>query len=254
MPTWSLNALALDQQGNPWVAYSQGVAAYDGQKWNEFKNDKIGAIESLAVDPQGRVWVGTFSEGVFVLENGQWTSYNMDNSELSSNHVRSLAIDNAGRAWLGTNWGLNVFDGQAWQAYRMHNSDLQDQDVNSVAVNGSGPALPDVTEKETGSMSGKLVYSDGSPVANAPIEICIETLASIYYGDTPCADQAFLMQGQTNVDGTFSLAGIPAGYYILTVETNDGWAQLVGQFGTFSERVLVEAGQDSQLDEITIEQ
>jgi hypothetical protein len=247
------NALAVDEQGNPWVSYSQSVATYDGQTWNEFKNSKLGAVEDLAVDPQGRVWVGTFADGVFVLENGQWSSYNTGNSDLSSNHVRAIAVDNAGRAWLGTTWGLNIFDGQAWQTYRMHNSDLLDQDVNVVAVNGNGPALPEPVEKETGSMSGKLVYADGSPVANAVVEICIETLSSVYYGDTPCSDQAFLMQGQTNPDGTFSLTGIPAGYYILTVETNSGWAQLVGEFGTFSERVLVEPGQDSQLDEITIE-
>jgi hypothetical protein len=136
----------------------------------------------------------------------------------------------------------------------MSNAELADQDVYALADAGAGPALGEAVEKETGSISGHLVYEDGTPLANAVLEICIETLGSTYYGDTPCSDQPFMLSGQTDADGNFTITDVPAGFYILTVQTgDDSWAQLVGFTGVFSERVRVDPGQNSDVEEITVE-
>lgn len=246
-------AITSDAQGRPWVAYSQGVAVFEGGEWLRYKNAKLNSVEDLAVDGQGRVWAASFSDGLFVFENEQWTTYNTENSDLSSNKVRSVAADQNGRIWVGTSWGLHIIDGESWQTYRMDNSGLSDQDIRSIAVAGVGPTLPEPEIKEPGSISGRLVYDDGSPVANAVIEICVEAMGSIYYGDTPCSDQPFMLGGMTDADGNFTISGVPVGFYILTVQTPTGWAQLVGFTGVFSERVLVEPGKNSDVEEITVD-
>lgn len=248
------DSLTVDPQGRPWVAFSQGVAVFDDGAWMVYKNSNIGSAEDIAVDSQGRVWVATFRNGLFILDNGNWSEYSEEMGSLSSDHVRSVATDALGRVWVGGTWGLQVIDDITWTTFRMSNSDLVDQDVYAIAVVGDGPALPEPVEEEAGSISGRLVYEDGIPLANTTIEICIETLGSTYTGETPCSEQPFMLSGQTDADGNFTITGVPSGFYILTVQTGPGsWAQLVGFTGVFSERVRVDPGQDSNIEDITVQ-
>jgi hypothetical protein len=135
----------------------------------------------------------------------------------------------------------------------MDNSDLPVNDLKSVAVVADGPDLPAPTQKESGTLRGKVKNSDGSPVANATVEICVEIIGSQFFGETPCSDQPFFVTGTTDAEGNFVFENLPTGYYTLVMKVGDGWAQLTGEFGSISEQVLVRPGQDEDIGDITIE-
>ncbi len=246
--------IALDEQGQPWVAHSNGLLVFDGEAWTAHDNRDLFTIESLAVDAQGRAWVGTVAQGVYVFENGSWSVYDIANSELGSDHARDIAIDAQNRVWLASEWGVYVFDqaGANWQAYRMDNAGLADNDVRSLAVVEAGPSLPETVDKELASISGRILLENREPAAGAMVEICVEFLGSRFLGETPCADQPFVRQAEMNADGHFVIPDLPAGFYVITVNTGQSWVQLTDEHGITSERVLVEAGQETLLGEIVV--
>jgi len=244
--------VAADAAGQIWAADSDGLLRYDGSAWTPLKNDQFITPSALAIDSAGQPWVGTIVSGVFHYDNNRWTDFTQEES-LSSDSVRALALDSANRAWVGTSYGLSVFDGSGWTTYRMDNSPLGDNDVRAIVVSAGGPPLPALEQKAPGSLIGSVTHEDGSPLANAPIEACVETIGSSYFGDTPCSDQPYMQKSVTGADGSFNLTGLLPGYYVITVDTGSGWAVLTGDFGGISERVLVNPGEDTRVGEIQLQ-
>lgn len=73
-------------------------------------------VTAFAVGPAGRLWVGTFGDGLIVTdrESGEVTRYRHDPQSaggLSDDRVMSLRFDGSGRLWIGTmTGGLNRLD------------------------------------------------------------------------------------------------------------------------------------------------
>ncbi|MCP4541897.1 MAG: hypothetical protein GY832_32610 [Chloroflexi bacterium] len=244
--------IALDAQGNPWITHSSGILTFDDGTWTPYSNRDLSTVESMAIDAQGHVWVGTLSKGVYVFQDGGWSVYNDENSELESNHVRNIVVDAQDRVWMGTEWGLYILDGTTWQAYRMNNADLADNNIYALAVVKAGPTLPEPMEKASGSMKGRVVLENGQPVAGSTVEICVERLGSSFYGETPCADQPFIRITETDADGHFAFSDLPVGLYVLSVNIDGNWTQLTTELGFSSERIPVEAGQETYLGEFIV--
>lgn len=246
--------VAIDSHGSVWVAHSWGLFKYDDATWTEYENFDVSGVQAMAVDNQDRIWIGTLTKGVFVFDGQTWSTYDRENSGLSSNDVNSIGLDAQGRLWFGTEYGVDIFDGTTWSAYRMENANLVDNDVSDLAVLGAGPTLPAPIEKAPGSITGQLAYEDDQPIANAVIEICVERLSSRFYGPTPCADQPFIRTTTTDAEGNFTLEALPVGRYILTAEPEAGrWVQLTSDPGlSLSERIRVEAGEETNLGSIII--
>ncbi|HUG34445.1 MAG TPA: two-component regulator propeller domain-containing protein, partial [Anaerolineales bacterium] len=248
------NALALDANGRPWAAHSSGVDVFENGVWTSIEKTDFSSPESLAVDAQGQVWFGTIIDGAHLYNGSMWTVYNRASNTVSSDYVGSIAADSGGRVWFGTTYGLSVFDGTNWQTYLMSNSGLGDNDIEFVVVTKDGPALPALEEKPFGSLTGKLENADGSPLVDVTVEICVETLASTFIGDTPCSDQPFFLSTKTDSNGSFLIVNVPAGYYVIVAETSDGdWAQLTDEFGISSERTLIQAGEVYDIETLTVE-
>lgn len=249
------NALALDANGRPWVAHSGGVDVFENGAWQSFSNNEYNSAESLAVDSRGGVWFGTLIDGVYLFDANSWTHYNRASNNTLSDFIASISADSGGRVWLGTTYGLTVTDGAGWQTFLMSNSGLGDNDVEFVIVTNDGPALPAPEEKATGSITGTIEKADGSPLADARVEICVKTLSSTFSGDTPCSDQPFFLSTRTDANGAFLIDSVPAGYYVIVAETSsDSWAQLTDEFGISSERTLVGAGEDYEIGTLTVEE
>lgn len=249
------NALALDAAGRPFAAHSGGVDVFENGTWTTIEKTEFSSPESLAVDARGQVWFGTIIDGVHMYNGSTWTIYNRAANTVSSDFVTSIAGDSGGRVWFGSTYGLTVFDGANWKTYLMSNSGLGDNDVEFVVVTRDGPSLPALEEKSPGSLTGKLEKADGTPLANATVEICVETLASTFSGDTPCSDQPFLLSTKTDSNGTFLIENVPTGYYVIVAETGDGdWAQLVDDFGISSERTLIQPGEAYDVETLTVEE
>ena len=247
------NALALDANGRPWAAHSSGVDVFENGAWTSIEKSDFTSPESLAVDAKGQVWFGTLSDGVYLFDGNTWAKHDRASEALRSNHVVSISADSGGRLWLGTSYGLSVFDGSQWQTFLMNNSSLGDNDVEFVIVTKDGPALPAMEEKENGSLTGTINKADGTPLADAAVEICVETIGSTFYGDTPCSDQPFVLSTRTNSTGEFSFENVPAGYYVIVAETDDSWAQLTDEFGITSERTLIQPSEQYDFGTLTLE-
>lgn len=102
--------LAVDGQGGIWLVINGGVAVLDpGGTWTAHPlgdPTKPLSITAILPSPDGRVWVASENQGVFVFDPGtRWTNYTSRNSGLSSNFVTSLDQDPDGRIWIGSSRG-----------------------------------------------------------------------------------------------------------------------------------------------------
>ena len=75
----------------------------------------------LTVDMQGRVWVGTEAQGVWMASPAEpekgWTHYGLKDG-LAEDAVTALGCDSSGHVWVGhRSRGVSVFSGQVWKNY-----------------------------------------------------------------------------------------------------------------------------------------
>ncbi len=248
------NAIALDAKGRPWAAHSSGVDVFENGAWQSIEKNDYNSPASLAVDAKGQVWFRTLIDGVYLFDDNTWIHYDRVSEELRSDDIKSISADSGGRVWFGTSYGLTIFDGANWQTLLMSNSSLHDNDIEFVAVTNDGPALPALEEKAKGSLTGTLEDASNTPMADMRVEICVETIGSSFLGDTPCSDQPFFLSTQTDANGVFLFENVPAGYYVIVAETDTGWAQLTDEFGITSERTLIEAGEQYDIETLTLEE
>ena len=116
-------------QGGVWVGTAEGIAVAANRRWTRLDDgDKLGLdseyISALFLDTQGRRWVGTWGDGVRVLDDGEWTSYGLTDG-LPNEYVWTFYEDSSGKVWVGTKHGVGVFDSEAgWIAYTTENSGL----------------------------------------------------------------------------------------------------------------------------------
>lgn len=245
------NHVVVSAKGTPYVSAIGAVYAFEDGEWVAYENTDIISNEGLFVDKKGRIYVGTYGNGLFVYEDGGWTNFNRENSEISSNHVRAISVDDRSRVWVATEYGLHVYDGKAWQVYQMHTADLVDNNLSVLEVEGDGPDLPKPAKTKTGTLSG-IVTNGKTPAAGVQIQLCVESIGSSFRGDTPCEEQPFSKTSKTGKDGKFEFKDLPAGVYGVVFQQPSGkWARLVGSLGLVSERILLPAGQtidDIELD------
>lgn len=68
-------------------------------------------LRSLALDPRGRLWVGTFGHGIAVFEPDMEMAVHIQAGTVSSaNMVNDLLLDGKGRMWAATGHGLVRYD------------------------------------------------------------------------------------------------------------------------------------------------
>jgi ligand-binding sensor domain-containing protein/signal transduction histidine kinase/DNA-binding response OmpR family regulator len=112
-----------DSKGVMWVGSGKtGVYSYNpvDRKINNFKATpgtknalSQNQVRTLAEDEQGRIWIGTFGEGIDVLDPSsmQFRHFKNGNAEvdLNSNRIMTLYKDVEGNIWAGSLGGLYVW-------------------------------------------------------------------------------------------------------------------------------------------------
>ena len=85
-------------------------------------------VNSMYVEPGGRLWVGTVEGGLNLREKGtsDFIHYTTANSGLSHNSVSALAADGHGRLWIGT-WGGGICHANRQGAHHIARLDLPDE-------------------------------------------------------------------------------------------------------------------------------
>ncbi len=104
------HCLMVDHEGRTWVGAGDDSVLYqEGQQWRRYRFPRHLArhyISALVEDPDGTVWAGSVSEGLFQFKHGKLVAVNAS-SGLSDNLVEALLVDREGKLWVGTHGGLN---------------------------------------------------------------------------------------------------------------------------------------------------
>jgi signal transduction histidine kinase/ligand-binding sensor domain-containing protein len=112
LPGLGVYEMITDQQGNMWIASSKGLVRYFMGQLKAFTVDE-GLSERLVntvfVDREGILWVGTDGGGLNVLKDGIFTSYTVKEG-LPANNTWSLYEDRQKNLWIGTDEGLVLFE------------------------------------------------------------------------------------------------------------------------------------------------
>lgn len=108
LPSNRVNAIAEDRQGYLWIATRDGLARYDGvgfRVWRVGNGLHDNFVWSVHVDARDRVWIGTSTAGLAVLDadRGRFTWHDRGNTPgMASNDVWSIASTPDGDLWFGT--------------------------------------------------------------------------------------------------------------------------------------------------------
>ena len=105
------HSLLVDKAGRIWIgAGDDFVLCRDGEQWRPYRIPRHFARSyacALGEEPDGTVWAGSVSEGLFEFREGKLVTINASRG-LSDNSVESLLVDRDGNLWVGTEVGLNL--------------------------------------------------------------------------------------------------------------------------------------------------
>jgi len=152
--------MAVASDGTLWVASWEELLAFDGDTWDRFTADDglpSGGINSVAVAPNGDVWVGTTDDfegdpsgGVARFDGESWTVFD-ETDGLHDKSAVALAVGPDGTVWtvhsdtsvLGTagepaTGGISRFDGATWSATSVANVGMPFRWGGAAAVDDAG--------------------------------------------------------------------------------------------------------------------
>jgi ligand-binding sensor domain-containing protein len=108
-----ISALFADSRGVLWIGSGKGkgITVMRNRKFSMIKNLADITPNCFCEDPAGKIWIGTDSKGIFVLNNDSVSHYGVEDG-LLSNHINLLYSDALNNIYAGSNLGLNKIDQQ----------------------------------------------------------------------------------------------------------------------------------------------
>ncbi|HSU57120.1 MAG TPA: two-component regulator propeller domain-containing protein, partial [Candidatus Dormibacteraeota bacterium] len=104
------HCLLVDKSGRFWVgAGDDFLLCREGKDWRRYRIPRHLArpyVSSLAESPDGTIWAGSLSEGLFQFKDGKLLPINASSGMLD-NFVEALLSDHEGNLWVGTSGGLS---------------------------------------------------------------------------------------------------------------------------------------------------
>ncbi len=111
--TTAPNAFAYDPL-NRWMLFN-GNYVFDGSRVNSSPNASGAAINAMAMDATGNVWLGFTGKGVRMWDGKKLSGPAIPKDNLVLNaDITCMATDSKGTVWVGTSEGLAKWDGSAW--------------------------------------------------------------------------------------------------------------------------------------------
>jgi len=150
-----ITALAQDRSGLLWVGVSNGLLRFDGVEFQPFTRQSargptpdakaVGQVRSLLAAHDGRIWVGTETDGLMALDPETSVTQEFRHGQdgaagLVAGAVRALAEDREGGIWIGTvGQGLQRLDPASgrFETFRK-DSGLGDDRIQSLLVDRHG--------------------------------------------------------------------------------------------------------------------
>lgn len=136
LPTNTILALAGE-----WAGTTAGVARRDARGWIAVTESGAPTdwVTAILVDARGRLWCGTYGQGVYVREGSLWRAYRQSDSGLPGDWITALALGAPDEIYVATlGGGLGHFDGQSWVSFRPDASPLPSPWLTALAVDQRG--------------------------------------------------------------------------------------------------------------------
>lgn len=106
----SVNCILGSEKGYIYTGGYSGVLRYDGIAFNAFPaSEEASSGRSIFEDSSGRIWIGTNSKGVLVVDDDKKIYLTVDDG-LKSSSIRSFQEDGDGNVYIGTTEGLCYVD------------------------------------------------------------------------------------------------------------------------------------------------
>ncbi|NTW24388.1 MAG: response regulator [Lentimicrobium sp.] len=115
LPEIDINCLVQDSAGFLWIGTWKGLFRYDGRKVVNFSqqfSSKIGRkISALYLDNEGKLWIGTYSEGLFIYnpKNQQIISYESINN-IKTGNIINISGGSDNKVFVACYEGVFTFD------------------------------------------------------------------------------------------------------------------------------------------------
>lgn len=115
---FTVRALAIDHQGNPWIGNWEGLYGYDGKRYRHYfePSSPCYHVAAIMFDRAGRLWVGTSGNGLFLFTGGKLVEEDAVRYAPGSD-ITSLFEDSSGKVWVGTSKGAAWLDDGAQPVY-----------------------------------------------------------------------------------------------------------------------------------------
>ncbi len=105
LPAKRVLSVATAGDGSVWAGTDSGVAVLDGGAFRAVEELRDDAIRAILPTSDGRIWIGTASRGLFVVDRTGIVSHWTMRDGLASDAVYALRQDREGAIWIGTNGG-----------------------------------------------------------------------------------------------------------------------------------------------------
>lgn len=105
-----VNGLIEDRKGRIWFATNNGISCWNikTDQWKSYYNNKLEQAQvflTICEDDKGRIWAGSYSSGVYVLDEDtgkEIAHYSRETSNLlMSNFIFDIFKDSQGDLWMG---------------------------------------------------------------------------------------------------------------------------------------------------------
>lgn len=97
---------------------------------------RLAHLLSLAIAPDGALWVGTNHDGVFRYDGAIWRQYTSA-GHLADDSVHSIQIAPDGSVWLATWAGVSRVEGERWHTFRV-DPVFVGRNLHSLAIDPEG--------------------------------------------------------------------------------------------------------------------
>lgn len=181
------------------IITGKGIVSSLGEIYPELKT-KITTLDQL---PEGTVWVGTYSSGVFVLRNGKLIRTINTSSGLTGNNCR-ISHTSGNTIWIGTDRGLNKIAryGPDYVVTRFTTSDGLPEDIINAVYSDSGRVY-------VGTASGLSWFDENRLSSNTSCNLLLEEVMAD--GKTlPLHDAYRFKFNQANISFAFTAISLKA--------------------------------------------
>lgn len=123
---WSSPAF-VDQAGQVWIGEWATARYFDGQRWQELRNNVLGEanVYAIAQDEAGAMWFGTDEGKIVRIDTDDGTSQTFTARDgLPDGEVNYLHSAGAGHMLATINYQLMVYDGSGWSPERLNADEI----------------------------------------------------------------------------------------------------------------------------------